>query len=140
MASLTISRAVIYGIVLAVSVMSSARAAPVVAPYGSWESPLRAEVSSGGRVAMGDSRSVDGHLYWVETIPAAGGISASFSTASVAGGARISPEGVNVRTRVHEYGGAPFVAAGGKVYYSNFTDQRLYTLGSDAALTPAGYR
>jgi dipeptidyl aminopeptidase/acylaminoacyl peptidase len=140
MASLTFSGAAICGIIAAVSLMSGARAAPVIAPYGSWESPLRAEVLSGGRVAMGDLRSVDGHLYWVETIPAAGGISALFSTAEVAGGARISPEGVNVRTRVHEYGGAPFVAAGGKVYYSNFTDQRLYALGSEAAVTPAGYR
>ena len=140
MASYAFSRAAICRIVLAVSVMSGARAAPVVAPYGSWDSPLRAEVLSGGRVAMGDLRSVDGHLYWVETIPAAGGISALFSTAASAGGARISPEGVNVRTRVHEYGGAPFVAASGKVYYSKFTDQRLYALGSDTALTPAGYR
>jgi len=40
-------------------------------PSLSSNSPLRAEVLSGGRVAMGDLRSVDGHLYWTETIPAA---------------------------------------------------------------------
>ncbi len=54
------------------------RVAPVVSPYGSWESPLRAEVLSSGRVAMSDLRSVDGRLYWTETMPLAGGISGLF--------------------------------------------------------------
>ena len=122
---------------------TNAHAAPVTSPYGSWDSPLRAEVLSSGRVAMGDLRSANGHLYWIETIPSAGGISGLFSTASSAGGARVSPEGINVRTRVHEYGGAPFIAAGSQLYYSNYTDQRLYALAADGkatALTPAGYR
>jgi dipeptidyl aminopeptidase/acylaminoacyl peptidase len=92
---------------------------------------------------MGDLRSANGHLYWTETIPSAGGISGLFSTATSAGGTRISPEGVNVRTRVHEYGGAPFIATSNQLYYSNFTDQRLYALSTDGQatpLTPAGYR
>lgn len=128
---------------LAVAAMSGAQAAPVVAPYGSWASPLGADELSRGRVGIGDLRSVDGHLYWTESIPAAGGISGVFSTATSATGTRISPEGVNVRTRVHEYGGASFVVANGQLYYSNFTDQRLYVLGADGkatAITPAGYR
>jgi dipeptidyl aminopeptidase/acylaminoacyl peptidase len=128
---------------LAVAAMSGAQAAPVVAPYGSWASPLGADELSRGRVGIGDLRSVDGHLYWTESIPAAGGISGVFSTVTSPTGTRISPEGVNVRTRVHEYGGASFVVANGQLYYSNFTDQRLYVLGADGkatAITPAGYR
>src|SRR3954463_12668889 len=78
---------------LAIAAMSGASAAPVVAPYGSWESPLRAEVLSRGRVAMGDLRSANGHLYWTETIPSAGGISGLFSTAKSAGGKRHNPAG-----------------------------------------------
>ncbi|HWM67493.1 MAG TPA: S9 family peptidase [Steroidobacteraceae bacterium] len=122
---------------------SHVQAGPVVSPYGSWNSPLRAEVLSSGRVAMGDLRSADGRLYWTESMPAAGGISGLFSAAAGESGTRISPEGINVRTRVHEYGGAPFVASGGHVYYSNYSDQRLYALGPDgkaSALTPDGYR
>ena len=34
-------------------------------------------------------------------------------------------EGFNVRTRVHEYGGAVYVVAGDTLYFSNYTDQRL---------------
>ncbi|HEX9090020.1 MAG TPA: prolyl oligopeptidase family serine peptidase, partial [Anaerolineales bacterium] len=32
----------------------------------------------------------------------------------------------NVRTRVHEYGGGDYLVASGVVYFSNFTDQRIY--------------
>src|SRR5205823_5255585 len=49
----------------------------------------------------------------------------------------------NVRTRVHEYGGAPHVVSGGMIWFSNFADQRLYVLepaGEPEALTPEGYR
>jgi dipeptidyl aminopeptidase/acylaminoacyl peptidase len=125
------------------NVGSHTGSAPVISPYGSWDSPLRAEVLSGGRVAMSDLRSVDGRLYWVETVPSAGGISGLFSAAKTASAARVSPEGVNVRTRVHEYGGAPFLATQGRLYYSNYADQRIYALGADGkatALTPVGYR
>jgi dipeptidyl aminopeptidase/acylaminoacyl peptidase len=44
---------------------------------------------------------------------------------------------------VHEYGGAPFVVVGDTVYYSQFSDQRLYALksgGTPTPVTPAGYR
>lgn len=120
-----------------------AGAAPKIAPYGSWASPLSAEALSGARVGLGDLRSVDGRLYWTQTMPAAGGISALFSMSGSGRSTRISPDAVNVRTRVHEYGGAPYVLDGDTVYFSQFSDQRLYALGPSGgptALTPIGYR
>ena len=51
----------------------------------------------------------------------------------------ITPPGFNARTRVHEYGGASYLVNNGTVYFSNYTDQRLYRqkLGSSPeALTP----
>jgi hypothetical protein len=114
-----------------------------VAPYGSWASPLSAEALGGARVNLGDLRSVDGKLYWTQTVPAAGGISTLFTSSGGAHAKPVTPDGVNVRTRVHEYGGAPFAVAGDTVYYSQFSDQRLYALkdgGSPVALTPVGYR
>jgi dipeptidyl aminopeptidase/acylaminoacyl peptidase len=116
---------------------------PPVAPYGSWSSPLSAEALSGGRVSFDDLRSVNGRLYWTETEPAAGGIAGLFSLDRDAAASSVTPAGTNVRTRVHEYGGAPYVVVGDTVYYSEFTDQRLYALkagGSAVPLTPPGYR
>ena len=38
------------------------------------------------------------------------------------------PQPYNARSRVHEYGGASFVANNGTVYFSNFKDQHFYAL------------
>ena len=40
--------------------------------------------------------------------------------------ADVTPSMFNVRTRVHEYGGAAFTVDRGTVYFSNFADQRIY--------------
>ena len=37
-----------------------------------------------------------------------------------------TPPGFNVRSRVHEYGGAPYTVDRGVIFFSNFKDQRLY--------------
>jgi dipeptidyl aminopeptidase/acylaminoacyl peptidase len=117
-------------------------AAPAVAPYGSWASPLSAEALAAGGISFGDLRSADGRLYWTENVPARGGAIALFSSTDGAVAA-VTPEDANVRSRVHEYGGAPFLIDGGTVYYSQFSDQRLYALregGKPAPLTPDKYR
>ncbi len=120
-----------------------AASAPKVARYGSWASPLSAEGLSAARVNLGDLRSVGDRLYWTQSVPSAAGITALYSKRGDAPATMMTPEGVNVRTRVHEYGGAPYVIAGDVVYYSQYADQRLYALRPGAeptALTPEGYR
>jgi dipeptidyl aminopeptidase/acylaminoacyl peptidase len=118
------------------------QAAPAIAPYGSWASPLSAEALAAGGIGFGDLRSADGRLYWTENVPARGGAIALFSL-SGSRPAQVTPDDANVRTRVHEYGGAPFIVDGDTVYYSQFSDQRLYALkegDKPAAVTPAQYR
>ena len=39
---------------------------------------------------------------------------------------RVTPEGFNVRTRVHEYGEGAFTVADGVIYFSNLSDGRIY--------------
>jgi dipeptidyl aminopeptidase/acylaminoacyl peptidase len=120
--------------------------APIEAPYGSWASPLSAQAVAAGGINLGDLRSVNGRLYWTESVPSAGGAISLFSlNTGIANGvaAAVTPQGVNVRTRVHEYGGAPFVVVGDTAYYSQLSDQRLYALragGTPIPVTPAGYR
>ena len=107
--------------------MSAPSGAPIVAPYGSWASPLSAEALAAGGINFSDLRSANGRLYWSENIPARGGEIAVFSHGAGAT-AQATPNGANVRTRVHEYGGAPFVVVGDTIYYSQLSDQRLYEL------------
>ena len=122
--------------------MSAPSGTPTVAPYGSWASPLSAEALAAGGINFSDLRSANGRLYWSENVPARGGEIAVFSYGAGAT-AQVTPNGVNVRTRVHEYGGAPFVVVGDTIYYSRLSDQRLYELkpgGAPNAVTPPDYR
>ena len=116
--------------------------APTIAPYGSWASPLSAEVLAAGGIGFGDLRSANGRLYWTESVPARGGAISLFSLAA-GSPEQVTPDDANVRTRVHEYGGAPYLVDGDTVYYSQFADQRLYALkrgGNPAPVTPPKYR
>jgi len=105
--------------------------APMMAPYGSWASPLSAEALAAGGIYFGDLRSSKGRLYWTENVPAAGGAISLFRFDNGVAAPVTSPA-ANVRTRVHEYGGAPFIVVGDTVYYSQFSDQRLYALKAAA--------
>src|SRR5436309_11862363 len=47
-----------------------------------------------------------------------------------------TPPPFSARTRVHEYGGGAFTVQDGVVYFSNFSDQRLYRQGPGQAPVP----
>ncbi len=113
-----------------------------IAPGGSWASPITFESLVEGAVGASDLRVSDGVLYWLESRPADGGrlvVMADDGT----GAKQLTQAPFNVRTRVHEYGGAPYVVSGGTIWFSNFADQKLHVLepGSEPRpLTPEGYR
>lgn len=106
---------------------------PDIAPYGTWQSPLSArDVAAAGRRIT--DLVVDGHdLYWGETRPEEGGRVTIMRRRADGTTAAILPAPFNARTRVHEYGGGAIAAARGIVYFSNFSDQRLYRLSGDDA-------
>jgi dipeptidyl aminopeptidase/acylaminoacyl peptidase len=117
--------------------------ASTLAPYGCWASPLSAEALGGAQIGFENLRSVDGRLYWTENVPAADGNIVLHGMGQDAVATALTPQSSNVRSRVHEYGGAPYVVAGDTIYYSEFADQRLHALkpgGTACALTPSGYR
>lgn len=109
-----------------------------VAPYGSWKSPISAAVVAAGRRPLDQVRLAGGSLYWVEGRPAEGGRNVLLRQEG--DGARaLTPEGLNVRTRVHEYGGGAYTVHGGSVFFANFADQRVYRqdgTGQPRAISP----
>ena len=78
-----------------------------VKPYGAWTSPITAQSLAEGAVGLGDLRTFDGRLYWLESRPAEGGRMVIMTRDADGAIRQITPEGFNVRTRVHEYGGPP---------------------------------
>ena len=116
---------------------------PTVAPYGTWLSPIKAEMAAGSAVRFQEVQVDDGLVYWVEMRPAERGRNVLMRCDGAGHIAEVAPPEMNVRTRVHEYGGGAFAVAGETVVYANFSDQRLYVQkGGEAprALTQAGYR
>src|SRR5580698_2745817 len=110
--------------------------------YGSWKSPVSAESLAKSAVDISGLRAVSERLYWLESRPDEGG-RLVVMMGNHDGCHQITQDGFNVRTRVHEYGGASYVVAVDTLYFSNYTDQRLYvqTLASlPVPLTPPGYR
>ena len=101
---------------------------PVVLPYGTWPSPLSAADLAAGSVVPGNLLAAGRRLLWTERRPAEDGRQALVGWDGREVADQV-PAGFDVRTRVHEYGGAPFTIAGDAVYASEYTDQRLYRLG-----------
>ncbi|HEX2516284.1 MAG TPA: hypothetical protein VH257_16375, partial [Chloroflexota bacterium] len=111
---------------------------PVVAPYGAWPSPITAADVAGAAVRLGHL-AVDGpDLYWIEGRPAERGRNVVVRLSPGGETTDVIPSPANARTRVHEYGGADFAVAGGRLVYSEFADQRLYLLDLRRQQGPGG--
>ena len=117
--------------------------AGIVAPYGSWASPIDVELVAAASVGLAEA-AVDGDdVYWLEGRSAEGGRRTLLRRGLDASTTELTPGPFNVRNRVHEYGGASYVVDAGRIVASNAADGRLYRLSPDAsgepvAITPAG--
>jgi len=115
---------------------------PNFAPYGSWASPIRIDDVVGDVIGLSEPWIDGDDTYWLEARPFEAGRRALVRSGVDGVIADVTPPPFNVRTRVHEYGGGSYVAAGGVVVFSNFADGRLYRLdpGSEepVAITPEG--
>jgi len=114
-----------------------------LAPYGSWRSPITAEMLAEGGIGLGEVMLDGDAIYWTESRPTEAGRSVIVRWTAAEGAVDVTPPGFNARTRVHEYGGGAYWVSEGVVYFANFDDQILYRQTPGAApvpLTPPGYR
>ena len=109
---------------------------PQVAPYGSWKSPISADLISteGRRIIEAVADGED--IYWIEMRPTDNGRYVIVRQTPDGQTTDVTPAPFNARTRVHEYGGAALVVSDGVVYFSNFEDQRLYRQTSGSVPQP----
>lgn len=114
---------------------------PRITPNGSWTSPIEAAdvAAAGGTPQWLDM--VDGETWWAQSRPAEGGRVALLRATSGSGAQEVLPAPWNVRNRVHEYGGRPWVVVGGLLVFTNWDDQRVYAMDRASAkvdpITPA---
>ena len=102
------------------------------APFGTWSSPITAEVLLQGTVGLAHPRVHEGELFWLESRPAEGGRVAVVRRRRDGTVADCLPPPWNARSRVHEYGGIGYTVLDGTLYFTHFADQRIHALPLDA--------
>ncbi|MEX0761124.1 MAG: S9 family peptidase [Dehalococcoidia bacterium] len=106
------------------------------APYGSWKSPITTDLITRGGVRLGEVRVDGDDLYWLEGRAAEAGRNVIVRRAGDGSVSDVTPEGFNVRTRVHEYGGGAYAVHNGVVFFSNWDDQRIYRRDPNGDIAP----
>ncbi len=114
---------------------------PVVAPFGTWVSPITAARVAAGVRPVGSPRIVGERVLWLQGLPEEGGRQAIVERAADGSQRVLTPAPFNVRTRVHEYGGGAWTAAGDTLWFSHFVDNLVYRQqghGAPVAITGDG--
>jgi len=99
----------------------------MVAPYGSWKSPITPQLAASA-TQLTEVEVHGGAVYWRQLQPERAGRLTIMKRATDDRIADIVPSPFNVRTTVHEYGGGSYVVDEDAIYFSNFSDQRIYKL------------
>ena len=90
-------------------------------------SPITPDVVARANAGVGEPRLLDGTLYWLESRPAEGGRTTLLRARGDAK-EELTPQPFNVRSRVHEYGGAAYLPTGHTVYFVNAADQNIFAV------------
>ncbi|RBY88215.1 S9 family peptidase [Blastococcus sp. TBT05-19] len=101
--------------------------------HGTWPTPITSAlvVRTAARL---EEVVVDGEdVWWSESRPDEDGRSVLVRRSGEGTVTDVLPAPWNARTRVHEYGGAAWTVAEGVVWFTNWSDQRLYRLDPGAS-------
>jgi dipeptidyl aminopeptidase/acylaminoacyl peptidase len=113
-----------------------AKPAPQTSRFGEWVSPIGAAQIAAGSRPIAQPRIDGDAIYWLEGRATEGGRMTLLRGARDGTADECTQSPFNVRTRVHEYGGAAYACIGDDVVFSYFADNRLYLLRHDAGPAP----
>lgn len=108
----------------------------VTLPYGSWKSLITSDLIVQGTIPIVDIAFNGQDLYWTEAHPSEAGRNTVMRKSADGKVVELTPAPFNVRTRVHEYGGAPSFIHGSNLYFSNFADNLLYVRTENNEIKP----
>ncbi|MFD2415810.1 S9 family peptidase [Amycolatopsis pigmentata] len=109
-------------------------------PYGTWKSAIGAAdaAAAGGGPQWADV--VDGQAWWADARPAEGGRITVVRGGNDGTAEEMLPAPWNARSRLHEYGGRPWLVHEGSLFFTHWDDQRVYRrepdLGEITPITP----
>ncbi|HWQ24235.1 MAG TPA: S9 family peptidase [Gaiellaceae bacterium] len=112
---------------------------PSLAPFGTWSSPISAELVARAGTSLSAPWLEAGTAWWLEGRPAEAGRVVLMRAVPGHEPEDVTPASCNVRTLAHEYGGGAYCVHRGTAFFSNFADQRLYRQepgGAPVPITP----
>jgi dipeptidyl aminopeptidase/acylaminoacyl peptidase len=107
-----------------------------VAPHGSWSSRIPIQRLTEGAIFLAEPHAANGIRWWLEGRPEEGGRQSLVRRELDGTITRLTPEGFNARSRVHEYGGTAALIAGDLVIVSDFATGRLNRVLAPQHLEP----
>ena len=107
-----------------------------VSAYGTWASPISAEMVAEAGVRLSAPWLERDAVWWLEGRAAEAGRTVLVRLDPGADPVDVVPQGFNVRTSVHEYGGGAYCVHDGVAYVSSFDDQRLYRIDPESRPVP----
>jgi dipeptidyl aminopeptidase/acylaminoacyl peptidase len=107
-----------------------------VSPYGSWRSPITSDLVAADSVRLMDVLLDGSDVFWIESRPQEQGrhVIVRYVNEGTPEDVILSP--YNARTKVHEYGGGAALIYRGTVFFSNFSDQKLYRQDQSGTARP----
>lgn len=104
--------------------MSSRR--PKEQRYGTWKSPQSAHDAVAAGIGIGETAFDGDAALWLEARPSERGRNVVVRRHADGRIDDLIAAPFDARSRVHEYGGGAWLMAQGTLYFSNFSDQRVY--------------
>jgi dipeptidyl aminopeptidase/acylaminoacyl peptidase len=103
--------------------------------YGRWPSPVTPDLLAAGTLGFSELQ-VDGDaVFWLEERAAEGGRRALVRWTAADGARDVLGSDADVGSRVHEYGGGAYRAAGGRIVCSQRSDNSVRHVAGDAVRT-----
>jgi dipeptidyl aminopeptidase/acylaminoacyl peptidase len=104
------------------------------APYGAWVSALSAEQIAGGAITL-SNLSTDGRdAFWLELRPAEQGRTVLVRRRSTGVVEDVTPPPFDVGSRVNEYGGGAYLAADGRIIFSDRRSLAVHMINADGSI------
>jgi dipeptidyl aminopeptidase/acylaminoacyl peptidase/uncharacterized protein (DUF2132 family) len=110
-----------------------AKNAPVAAPFGSWVSPVTADLIVGESIRLGQLGVLGSDIFWTEGRPQEQGRNVLVWRSEDGRMNDLTPAPLNVRSRVHEYGGGAFTLGRKAGFFVNDADQQVWRLRNGEA-------
>ena len=110
---------------------------PERAAFGTWKSPVTAELIAGATIRLGQIGLRRNEIFWSEGRPQEQGRNVLVLRAPDGALRDLNPVPFNVRTRAHEYGGGAFSMLADGLVFCHYDDQQIYRIAAAGAAPQA---